>query len=190
MPSAHRRAQEPAPATQSAAWSQQEQSSTATAANQVLSDLAAGNRLYEQRFGFTYIVCATGKSAGEMLGILRRRLNNDRDFGIARGGGAATSNYANPSWEMAGDMSVITTHVLDTVLGKPAAGCRSAAGALRRGFVARDRRECNRRRRPLPQPGCQRPTGLVPADLYDRNLLEGPGTLQHLPGDLYYFPLR
>lgn len=68
----------PVAATQSAAWSQQEQSSTATAASQVLSDLAAGNRLYEQRFGFTYIVCATGKSAGEMLGILRRRLSNDR----------------------------------------------------------------------------------------------------------------
>jgi 2-oxo-4-hydroxy-4-carboxy-5-ureidoimidazoline decarboxylase len=67
----------PAAATQSAAWSQQEQSSTATAANQVLSDLAAGNSLYEQRFGFTYIVCATGKSAEEMLGILRRRLTND-----------------------------------------------------------------------------------------------------------------
>ena len=64
--------------TQSAAWSQQEQSSTANAASQVLSDLAAGNPLYEQQFGFTYIVCATGKSAEEMLGILRRRLSNDR----------------------------------------------------------------------------------------------------------------
>jgi 2-oxo-4-hydroxy-4-carboxy--5-ureidoimidazoline (OHCU) decarboxylase len=33
--------------------------------------------LYEQRFGFTYIVCATGKSADEMLAILNRRLTND-----------------------------------------------------------------------------------------------------------------
>jgi 2-oxo-4-hydroxy-4-carboxy-5-ureidoimidazoline decarboxylase len=64
--------------TQPAAWSQQEQSLAATAESQVLSDLAAGNLLYEQRFGFTYIVCATGKSAGEMLGILRRRLSIDR----------------------------------------------------------------------------------------------------------------
>jgi 2-oxo-4-hydroxy-4-carboxy-5-ureidoimidazoline decarboxylase len=68
----------PAAATQSAAWSQQEQSSTATAANQVLSELAAANLLYEQRFGFTYIVCATGKNAEEMLGILRLRLSHDR----------------------------------------------------------------------------------------------------------------
>jgi 2-oxo-4-hydroxy-4-carboxy--5-ureidoimidazoline (OHCU) decarboxylase len=44
----------------------------------VLAQLAEGNATYEQRFGFTYIVCATGKSANEMLGILERRLANDR----------------------------------------------------------------------------------------------------------------
>jgi 2-oxo-4-hydroxy-4-carboxy-5-ureidoimidazoline decarboxylase len=43
-----------------------------------LAELAAGNALYEQRFGFTYIVCATGKSAEEMLAILNRRLSSDR----------------------------------------------------------------------------------------------------------------
>lgn len=63
---------------QSAAWSRQEQSSTTTAREQVLADLADGNAQYEQRYGFTYIVCATGKSAEEMLAILKRRLNNDR----------------------------------------------------------------------------------------------------------------
>ena len=62
----------------SAAWSQQEQSSAETAAQRVLAELATGNALYEQRFGYTYIVCAAGKSAEEMLGILNRRLNNDR----------------------------------------------------------------------------------------------------------------
>jgi OHCU decarboxylase len=62
----------------SAAWSRQEQSSAAGAAERVLAELAAGNALYEQRFGFTYIVCATGKSADEMLAILNRRLGNDR----------------------------------------------------------------------------------------------------------------
>jgi len=66
--------------TRSASWSKQEQSSTASAASQVLAGLAAGNALYEERFGFTYIVCATGKSAEEMLAILERRLNNDRAF--------------------------------------------------------------------------------------------------------------
>jgi 2-oxo-4-hydroxy-4-carboxy-5-ureidoimidazoline decarboxylase len=60
------------------AWSRQEQSSAASAAKRVLAELAAGNALYEQRFGFTYIVCATGKSAEEMMAILNRRLGNDR----------------------------------------------------------------------------------------------------------------
>jgi 2-oxo-4-hydroxy-4-carboxy-5-ureidoimidazoline decarboxylase len=70
----------PAHATgQSSAWSQQEQSSTTTAHQQVLADLAEGNRRYEELFGFTYIVCATGKSAKEMLAILQRRLKNDRN---------------------------------------------------------------------------------------------------------------
>ncbi|MGA2218365.1 MAG: 2-oxo-4-hydroxy-4-carboxy-5-ureidoimidazoline decarboxylase [Terracidiphilus sp.] len=69
----------PAHATaKSAAWSIQEQSSTKTSADRILAELAAGNALYEQRFGFTYIVCATGKSADEMLANLNRRLASDR----------------------------------------------------------------------------------------------------------------
>jgi OHCU decarboxylase len=64
---------------QSREWSQHEQSSTASASDDVLAEIAAGNRAYEDRFGFTYIVCATGKSAEEMLLILRARLNNNRD---------------------------------------------------------------------------------------------------------------
>lgn len=63
----------------SVAWSQQEQASAGSAVARVLAELAAGNRLYEERFGFTYIVCATGKSAEEMLAILNRRLGNARD---------------------------------------------------------------------------------------------------------------
>ena len=63
----------------SAAWSSQEQSSAGSAESDVLEELARGNALYEQRFGFTYIVCATGKSADEMLAILNRRLTSDRD---------------------------------------------------------------------------------------------------------------
>jgi len=63
---------------QSAAWSMQEQSAAEDAASKVLAELAAGNALYEKRFGFTYIVCATGKSAEEILAILKGRLANDR----------------------------------------------------------------------------------------------------------------
>jgi OHCU decarboxylase len=64
--------------TQSAAWSKQEQSGASRVGDDVLAQLAKGNMVYEQRFGFTYIVCATGKSADEMLGILERRLASDR----------------------------------------------------------------------------------------------------------------
>jgi 2-oxo-4-hydroxy-4-carboxy-5-ureidoimidazoline decarboxylase len=63
----------------SAAWSQQEQSSVKDAETRVLAELAEGNARYEERFGFTYIVCASGRSAAEMLDILNRRLNNERE---------------------------------------------------------------------------------------------------------------
>ena len=66
-------------AGQSAAWSSQEQSRTGTASERALAELAHGNLLYERRFGFTYIVCATGKSAEEMLAILKRRLASTRE---------------------------------------------------------------------------------------------------------------
>jgi 2-oxo-4-hydroxy-4-carboxy-5-ureidoimidazoline decarboxylase len=61
-------------------WSAQEQSSTSTAPQRVLARLAEGNAAYERRFGFTYIVCATGKTAEEMLAILNRRLAAGRDL--------------------------------------------------------------------------------------------------------------
>jgi len=60
-------------------WSKQEQSNTTAADADVLARLAEGNAEYEQRFGFTYIVCATGKNAAEMLAILERRLKSDRE---------------------------------------------------------------------------------------------------------------
>jgi OHCU decarboxylase len=62
-----------------AAWSRQEQSSVAAATITVLTELDEGNAQYEKRFEFTYIVCATGKTADEMLAILKRRLANDRE---------------------------------------------------------------------------------------------------------------
>lgn len=63
---------------QFAAWSKQEQASAATATDRILTELAEGNTEYAKKFGFTYIVCATGKSAEEMLAILTRRLNRDQ----------------------------------------------------------------------------------------------------------------
>lgn len=60
-----------------------EQAGTATASREVLRDLIAVNRDYEDRFGFTYIVYATGKTASEMLAIARKRVENDRSTEIA-----------------------------------------------------------------------------------------------------------
>src|SRR5207245_11170454 len=54
-----------------------EQSGVAGAGAETLARLAAGNRAYEERFGYIYIVCASGKSAAEMLAILESRLSND-----------------------------------------------------------------------------------------------------------------
>ena len=59
------------------AWSAQEQSRTQTASAEVLDALAERNREYENRFGFIFIICATGKSADEMLTMLERRMSND-----------------------------------------------------------------------------------------------------------------
>jgi len=63
----------------SAAWSRAEQAQTNSASDNVLDEIAAGNQEYEELFGFTYIVCATGKSAEEMLAILKRRLRSTRE---------------------------------------------------------------------------------------------------------------
>lgn len=62
---------------QSASWSAQEQKRVANAPDSIQDELAEANHRYEQRFGRVFIVCATGKSAQEMLDILRRRLQNN-----------------------------------------------------------------------------------------------------------------
>jgi 2-oxo-4-hydroxy-4-carboxy-5-ureidoimidazoline decarboxylase len=57
--------------------SRREQSGVAGADPEVLAALADGNRAYEERFGHVYLVCATGRSAQELLDVLRARLGND-----------------------------------------------------------------------------------------------------------------
>lgn len=56
-----------------------EQSGMATAERDVIERLAAGNQRYEERYGFIFIVCASGKSAAEMCEILEARLDNSRE---------------------------------------------------------------------------------------------------------------
>jgi allantoicase len=65
------------------AWSQKEQAGASAASAELLAAIADGNRAYEERFGHIYIVCATGRSAGEMFDDLSRRLQNDPDTELA-----------------------------------------------------------------------------------------------------------
>ncbi|MFI5955078.1 2-oxo-4-hydroxy-4-carboxy-5-ureidoimidazoline decarboxylase [Cryptosporangium sp. NPDC051539] len=58
-------------------WSRGEQAGIADADQEVLTALADGNAVYEARFGHVYLVCASGRSAEELLGILQDRLDND-----------------------------------------------------------------------------------------------------------------
>jgi 2-oxo-4-hydroxy-4-carboxy-5-ureidoimidazoline decarboxylase len=58
-------------------WAMGEQSGASTASEETIKALAKGNREYEVKFGYIFIVCATGKSASEMLAILQSRLTND-----------------------------------------------------------------------------------------------------------------
>jgi len=60
-----------------AALSSQEQSRAAAAGEAVKAQLAEVNADYERRFGYIYIVCASGKSAEELLSLARVRMKND-----------------------------------------------------------------------------------------------------------------
>jgi len=65
-----------------ASWAEGEQSGVRSASEEILQKLAEGNRLYAERFGYIFIVCATGKSAEEMLNLLNARLSNPPEIEI------------------------------------------------------------------------------------------------------------
>ncbi|HVY37480.1 MAG TPA: 2-oxo-4-hydroxy-4-carboxy-5-ureidoimidazoline decarboxylase [Polyangia bacterium] len=69
------------------AWSRQEQAAAAGADAATRRALQAANDRYVERFGYIFIVCATGKSAAEMLCLIEARLDNDpdRELAIAAG---------------------------------------------------------------------------------------------------------
>jgi 5-hydroxyisourate hydrolase / 2-oxo-4-hydroxy-4-carboxy-5-ureidoimidazoline decarboxylase len=103
-----------------------EQAGVANASYNIIEELAAANNVYEQKFGFIFIVCATGKSASEMLRLLLDRLKNSRDEESAIAMGEQhkitiirLKKLLNESdWSFL-KVSQITTHVLDTSIGKP-----------------------------------------------------------------------
>lgn len=58
-------------------WSEEEQSGTRGAPRETLAALAEANRAYESKFGYIFIICATGKSSDQMLALLKERIRND-----------------------------------------------------------------------------------------------------------------
>jgi 2-oxo-4-hydroxy-4-carboxy-5-ureidoimidazoline decarboxylase len=58
-------------------WASGEQQSVSAATDQVLIELKELNEAYENKFGYIFIICATGKSAEEMLSALKQRILND-----------------------------------------------------------------------------------------------------------------
>lgn len=62
-----------------AEWSSEEQAGMTTAAASIQDTMAAGNHLYESRFGHVFLICASGRSGEEMAEELGRRLRNAPD---------------------------------------------------------------------------------------------------------------
>jgi allantoicase len=69
----------PAESSLAARWAAAEQAGARTAEADTRDALSRLNQEYERRFGHIYIVCATGKSAAEMLALLHKRLDNTPD---------------------------------------------------------------------------------------------------------------
>lgn len=65
-----------------ASWATQEQQGTRGAPDLVLAALAAGNERYERQFGFVFLICATGRTADEMLKQQTDRMSNDPETEI------------------------------------------------------------------------------------------------------------
>ena len=70
--------------TDARGWSAEEQSKVGDADRATLDALAEANRAYEAKHGFVYIVCATGKTAEDMLTLARERLQGDRARELVR----------------------------------------------------------------------------------------------------------
>jgi allantoicase len=64
-------------------WAEREQAGALAAGEKVLDELAKRNREYEERFGFVFIVCATGRTGEQMLASLLERLANPRDVELS-----------------------------------------------------------------------------------------------------------
>lgn len=103
-----------------------EQASVATASKKTISALIKANNEYEAKFGFIFIVCATGRSSTEMLRLLEDRLSNSigEELHIAMGEQMKITILRFQKLITEGNWSFLkpgqlTTHVLNTALGIP-----------------------------------------------------------------------
>jgi len=117
----------------SADWAAGEQSTVAAADETTLRSLAEANAAYYKKFGYIFIVSASGKSAKQMLAIIRARLEHDIDDEIQVAMGEQHKITAIRLVKLMtglgaqADMgSHITTHVLDTSTGRPGSGMKIA----------------------------------------------------------------
>lgn len=103
-----------------------EQAGVTTASKETIEKLAKANLEYKNKFGFIFIVCATGRSADEMLRLLQNRLQNtiNEELNVAMGEQHKITLLrfqkllTNANFQFL-TMSQLTTHVLDTSIGKP-----------------------------------------------------------------------
>lgn len=107
-------------------WAEGEQAGVNTASEDILERLAEVNKKYETTFGYIFIVCATGKSASEMLRLAEARLKNGpkEEIHIAKGEQHKITlirlNKLITDTDNGGKKgSHLTTHVLDTSIGLP-----------------------------------------------------------------------
>jgi hydroxyisourate hydrolase len=112
-------------------WAENEQKGSNQASTEVLSKLKIANQEYLTKFGFIFIVCATGKTAQQMLDLLNQRMPHDRTTEIQLAAleqnkithlriEKLLSNNENKDNGKEIIMSPITTHILDTAKGCPA----------------------------------------------------------------------
>ncbi len=108
-------------------WASNEQSGVNTASQDTIESLAKVNQAYEDKFGFIFIICATGKSADEMLNLAEARLKNYHEAEIHLTMGEQQKITLIRLLKLLEDISQnqrsqITTHVLDTSIGAPGKG--------------------------------------------------------------------
>lgn len=106
-----------------------EQAGVESATTELIQELAIANKDYEEKFGFIFIVCATGKTAAGMLRLLNDRLKNDyhEELHIAMGEQHKITTIRLKKLLSGTDLtwmrpSQLTTHVLDTSRGSAAEG--------------------------------------------------------------------